>query len=73
MRTLLSGLCLAVLALSACGTSVEHALRPNQPTAAPTNAVTQNKQRQGLIVTDNPYTISSERLEQMNKGGFGAY
>jgi hypothetical protein len=33
----------------------------------------QSKKRQGLVATDNPYMISSERLEQMNKGGFGGY
>jgi hypothetical protein len=32
-----------------------------------------SQKRQGLVVTDNSYMISSERLEQMNKGGFGGY
>jgi hypothetical protein len=71
MRGLRLGLFLAIFALSACGTSLEQALRPEQPTSAITDSGSQNKKRQGLVVTDNPYMISSERLEQMNKGGFG--
>jgi hypothetical protein len=72
MRRLLRELILGFLVLTAWGTSVEQALRPDQPSAPATDSSAQNKKRQSLIVTDNPYTISSE-LEQMNKGGFGAY
>ncbi len=73
MRGLLPGLSLAFFVLSGCGTSVEQALRPNQPTSPAADSSVHDKTRQGLVVTDNPYMISSERLEQMNKGGFGAY
>jgi hypothetical protein len=66
-------LCLALLALNACSTSLEQSLRPDQSTTATTDPAPQNKKRQGLVVTDNPYMISSERLEQMNKGGVGGY
>jgi hypothetical protein len=65
------GLLLLALMMPACGqSSIEQALRPQQPTVV--NGSSQPK-KQGLVVTDNPYTISSERLEQMNKGGFGGY
>ena len=63
----------ALLALNACSTSLEQVLRPDQSTTATADSSSQNKKRQGLVVTDNPYMISSERLEQMNKGGFGGY
>ena len=63
-----------MLTLSACGISLEKGLRPNQSvtTAAPDSNL-QNRRWPGLVVTDNPYMISSDRLEQMNKGGFGGY
>jgi hypothetical protein len=73
MRGLVPGLILAFFVLSACGTSVEQSLRPDQPTSPASDSSAQTKKRQGLVVTDNPYMISSERLEQMNKGGFGGY
>ena len=44
MRGLTLGLCLALLTLNACGTSLEQTPRPNQI------------QMSGLVVTDNPYT-----------------
>ena len=55
MRGLMPGLILAFFVLSACGTSVEQALRPDQPTSPATDSSAQNKKRQGLVVTDNPY------------------
>jgi hypothetical protein len=64
---------LVLLTVSACGTSLEQSLRPEQSPAAAAEPNSQNKKRLGLVVTDNPYMISSDRLEQMNKGGFGAY
>jgi hypothetical protein len=73
MPGLMPCLFLTFFVLSACDTSVEQALRPDQPTSVATDSGAQNKKRQGLVVTDNPYMISSERLEQMNKGGFGGY
>jgi hypothetical protein len=73
MRLVRIGCFVAVLALSACGISAGQKLTPDQPTSTTGASTTQTKKWQGLIVTDNPYMISSERLEQMNKGGFGAY
>lgn len=62
-----------VFTLSACGTSLE-SLPPNQSaTAAAQDSNSHTKKWSGLVVTDNPYMISSDRLEQMNKGGFGGY
>jgi hypothetical protein len=54
---------------SACGSStLDQALRPDQPTSVTTtNPRSQVQNKRGLIVTDNPYTISSDRLEKMNK------
>jgi hypothetical protein len=63
---------LIALALTACSPgTIEQNLRPDQQTV--TAAGPQQKKRQGLVVTDNPYMISSDRLEKMNKGGFGGY
>ena len=73
MRGLRLGFFLGFFALSACASSLEQTLRPDQPTSAVTDSGSKNKKRQGLVVTDNPDMISSERLEQMNKGGFGGY
>jgi hypothetical protein len=73
MRKFRLALGVALLALNACGTSLEQGLRPDQSAAGTPDTGPQNKKWQGLIVTDNPYMISSERLEQMNKGGFGGY
>jgi len=47
-------------------------LKPDQPPAV-TDSSAQKKKYQGMVVIDNPYTISSDRLEKMNKGGFGGY
>ncbi len=46
-------------------------LKPDQPPVTDSSA--QKKKYQGMVVIDNPYTISSDRLEKMNKGGFGGY
>ena len=74
MKGLLLGSFVVTLALSACGTStLQQTLRPAQPTSATADLGQPNQKRQGLVVTDNPYTVSSDRLEQMNKGGFGGY
>ena len=62
----------ALVAVNACTTSLEQTLRPDQPTTT-AKPSSHTKKRQGLVVTDNPYMISSERLERMNKGGFGGY
>ena len=66
------GLLLIMLAISACSqASLEQALQPAEPVQA-ASAVPKQKW-QGLVVTDNPYMLSSDRLEKMNKGGFGGY
>lgn len=68
----LFSLLLVISTLAACSpSSLEANLRPDSMPASTAN--TQPKKRQGLVVTDNPYMISSDRLEKMNKGGFGAY
>jgi hypothetical protein len=68
----LIGVLLLTLVVSACSPStIQQSLRPEQATNSRPNS--QQRKKQGLVVTDNPYTISSDRLEQMNKGGFGAY
>ena len=65
-------LLLLMLTASACSqTSVEQALRPTEPPQTASSA--QQQKWQGLVVTDNPYMLSSDRLEKMNKGGFGGY
>jgi hypothetical protein len=46
-------------------------LKPDQPLVTDSSA--QKKKYQGMVVIDNPYAISSDRLEKMNKGGFGGY
>jgi hypothetical protein len=45
----------------------------DQATSTATKPVSEDQKWQDLVVTDNPYMISSERPEQMNKGGFGGY
>ena len=65
----LFGLAIIAIMISGCANS---ALQPPERPAA-TAANPQQKKQRGLVVTDNPYTISSDRLEQMNKGGFGGY
>ncbi len=63
---------LIMLAITACGrASVEQVLRPTDPVQISSPA--QKQKWQGLVVTDNPYMLSSDRLEKMNKGGFGGY
>src|SRR5215813_929048 len=63
---------LIMLTASACSqASVEQALRPTEPAQSEPSA--QPQKWQGLVVTDNPYMLSSDRLEKMNKGGFGGY
>ena len=63
---------LIMLTTSACSqASVEQALRPTE--AVQTAPSAQSQKWQGLVVTDNPYMLSSDRLEKMNKGGFGGY
>jgi hypothetical protein len=60
--------------LTGCvNSTLEQALRPDQPMSVTTDLRLQDQNRPGLVVTDNPYTISSDRLEKMNKGGFEAY
>ena len=72
MRAERIGFLLLMLAITGCGQStIEQTLRPDQTALSNKNALTTKKR--GLVVTDNPYTISSDRLEQMNKGGFGTY
>jgi hypothetical protein len=46
---------------------------PDQPTSVTADPRLRDQSRPGLVMTDNPYTISSDRLEKMNKGGFEAY
>lgn len=70
MRTV--GFLLIMLTATACSqTSLEQALRPTDPVQTETSA--QQQKWQGLVVTDNPYMLSNDRLEKMNKGGFGGY
>ena len=62
------------LTLGGCvNSTLEQALRPDQQTSVTADPRLKDQNRQGLVVTDNPYTISSDRLEKMNKGGFGGY
>jgi len=44
------------------------------PDASPTATTSSQKKKwQGMVVIDNPYMLSNDRLEKMNKGGFGGY
>jgi len=47
--------------------------QPSQSTPPAPDPTAQVKKYQGMIVIDNPYTISNDRLDKMNKGGFGGY
>jgi hypothetical protein len=71
--TILLAFLLIILAgATACSPTAEQAMNP--PDASPT--VTTNSQKkkwQGMVVIDNPYMLSNDRLEKMNKGGFGGY
>ena len=61
-----------LIAITGCSAEKrEQMLKPDQPAA--TDSTAQKKKYQGMVVIDNPYTISSDRLEKMNKGGFGGY
>jgi hypothetical protein len=64
---------LAILAGAvACSPSAEQAMKP--PDASPTATTSSQKKKwQGMVVIDNPYMLSNDRLEKMNKGGFGGY
>jgi hypothetical protein len=64
---------LAMLAgAAACSqTADEQAMKPDASPTATTSS--QKKKWQGMVVIDNPYMISNDRLEKMNKGGFGGY
>ncbi len=66
------GLLLVMLTIAACSqASLEQALQPATPVQ--TDSAAPRQKWQGLVVTDNPYMLSSDRLEKMNKGGFGGY
>src|SRR5438132_3798011 len=61
---------LLMWAIVSCSLPNEQTLQPGRH--APTDSRSQTKKWQGLVVTDNPYMICADRLEKMNKGGFGA-
>ena len=66
------GCLLIILIVTGCTqASLEQTLRPADP--AQTDTTAQKQKWQGLVVTDNPYMLSDDRLEKMNKGGFGGY
>jgi hypothetical protein len=61
-----------ILTATACSqTSAEQILWPRDLMQLDSTAP--KKEWQGLVVTDNPYMLSDDRLEEMNKGSFGGY
>ena len=69
---LLASLLAILTGVVACSPTAEQAMRP--PDASPTATTgSQKKKWQGMVVIDNPYMLSNDRLEKMNKGGFGGY
>lgn len=65
--------CFVLLASITLGCSSMVPDQASQPTPPAPDPTAQAKKYQGMIVIDNPYTISNDRLEKMNKGGFGGY
>lgn len=66
------GFLLVMLTATACSqAAVEQTLRPAE--LVQTNSTVQKQKWQGLVGTNNPYMLSSDRMEKMNNGSLGGY